>query len=569
MLTVLMLLTLVPSGVSAIEIEKNDVTLKYNLTSRDKNVITVQQNEEITIKYTLENASADAAYKVISATNEIFFDNEFFEYVGDIDKSDCISSASLIEKSKKDHRVYFNGAFVDGKTHSAKQYMGSFVLKVKAASGESVIRNTGMTAFDTEGRMYKTNPIDLTVVIGDENTTMYSVIYKNGDEICGNQKVSGKTKVIAAPIGESGDKFLGWKSSADNMVYQPGDEVEINADTTFTAQWQKALTKYSIKFETNGGTEIEDKYYNENTSIKVSDFVTERDGYRFDGWYTDSELTTPVGETLIMDSDKVLYAKWTKKSSGGGGGGSSRPGAPKDDKKDDKEDENKNNRPSILISDHIAYIIGSDGGYVYPENNITRAEAATVFFRLLTDDVREENLTKENSFMDSNEGDWFNTAVSTLAKMGIVNGREEGAFEPDENITRAEFTTIAARLSEAKYEGEDFFPDIKGHWASEYINIAASIGWVEGDNGIFRPDDNITRAEVMTLVNRVLGRQPQSKSDLREGMITPPDNTNENNWYYLAVQEATNSHKYELKSDGTHEKWTELVKNTDWTEMEK
>jgi len=160
-------------------------------------------------------------------------------------------------------------------------------------------------------------------------------------------------------------------------------------------------------------------------------------------------------------------------------------------------------------------------------------------------------------------------AVSTLAKLVILKGRTPETFEPNACITRAEFTTIAARFSDATWNGADLFSDIAGHWARDYINAAASIGWIVGENGIFRPNDNITRAEVMTLVNRMLERQPESKDDILPGMTQWVDNMDENAWYYWAVQEATNSHDYEMKADGVHEKWTKLIDNPDWTTLEK
>lgn len=245
-------------------------------------------------------------------------------------------------------------------------------------------------------------------------------------------------------------------------------------------------------------------------------------------------------------------------SDGGNGGGVNGGGVPS---------QGDGSAKPTLTTEHIAYIVGREGIYIAPEENITRAEVATIFFRLLTEDVRNANYTKENGFEDSNIGDWYNAAVSTLAKLGIVNGRTGDGYQPSEFITRAEFTTIAARFSEAVYDGDDLFYDIAGHWAEGYINSAASIGWIEGENGIFRPDDNITRAEVMTIVNRMLGRQPKTRDDLIEGMTEWVDN-NENAWYYLAVQEATNSHEYERNADGVHEKWTTLVENPDWDSLQ-
>ena len=153
------------------------------------------------------------------------------------------------------------------------------------------------------------------------------------------------------------------------------------------------------------------------------------------------------------------------------------------------------------------------------------------------------------------------TEVSTLASLDIVKGRGLDTFAPKANITRSELATIFARMVDVEFDGKQLFNDIAGHWAESYINEAATAGWIVGYNNMFSPDDNITRAEVMTMVNNVLNRKPETKDDLIDGMLTWVDNANENAWYYLAVQEATNSHTYEKKADGEYEKWTALTEN--------
>jgi len=201
--------------------------------------------------------------------------------------------------------------------------------------------------------------------------------------------------------------------------------------------------------------------------------------------------------------------------------------------------------------------------------NITRAETVTMIFRLLKESVRTENMTDENIFSDVNEDDWFNTAVSTLAGLGIVEGRTETEFMPDEYITRAEFATMFARLAQHEYVAENKYGDVDSHWAEEHINEASAYGWIAGyEDDTFRPDKAINRAEAMTLVNRVLKRVPQSKDDLLEGMTIWTDNADTSAWYYLAVQEATNSHEYERKNE-SYETWTKLTENRDWTTYEK
>lgn len=224
----------------------------------------------------------------------------------------------------------------------------------------------------------------------------------------------------------------------------------------------------------------------------------------------------------------------------------------------------------LNTTDHFAYIVGYGNGEVRPQNNITRAEVATIFFRLLTDDVRDENLTKTNRYSDVAATSWYNTAVSTLSSMGIITGYPDGTFRPNAAITRAEFAAIAARFDNDGDKTAAKFSDIATHWAKDEISIAYNNGWITGyPNGTFGPQRDITRAETMTLVNRVLNRQPETEDDLLPNMTVWTDNANPKAWYYLAVQEATNSHYYEFKTNSQYEKWTELRETRDWTQLEK
>ena len=220
--------------------------------------------------------------------------------------------------------------------------------------------------------------------------------------------------------------------------------------------------------------------------------------------------------------------------------------------------------------DHYAYVVGYPDGMVYPQKNITRAEVATIFFRLLEDETREANMTKSNSYNDMKDGAWYTCAVSTLSKMGIIKGYEDGSFKPDASISRAEFAAIAARFDPDGDKTPATFSDVSSHWAKDEISIAANHGWIKGyEDGSFKPDQKITRAETMTLVNRVLKRLPETKDDLHKDMKTWPDNQKESAWFYLAVQEATNSHYQKLKKDGIHETWESMRETRDWAALEK
>ena len=242
-------------------------------------------------------------------------------------------------------------------------------------------------------------------------------------------------------------------------------------------------------------------------------------------------------------------------------------------------------RPSLNTKDHYGYIIGYPVDYytgqpttdqtkkpVRPEGKITRAEVATIYFRMLTDESRTKFWSQSNAYSDVKAGDWFNNAVSTLSNAGIIAGYEDGSFRPNGYITRAEFATIAARFFDVTYNGKDLFPDISGHWAKDYINQAANKGFVNGyEDGTFKPDRNITRAEAVTLVNRTLDRHPD-KSHFTKDMLVWPDNMDQTKWYYADMQEATNSHTYQMKenSDKTkYENWTKTLPIRNWEALEK
>ena len=284
-------------------------------------------------------------------------------------------------------------------------------------------------------------------------------------------------------------------------------------------------------------------------------------GYRASGNW-DATLSAT---TVITKENTVFTYNYDQKSGGSGGsGGSSRPSTPPTvDIPDDVP-------TGLNGTDHYAYIIGYGNNDVRPQNNITRAEVATIFFRLLTDETRTANMTKSNSYNDVKDGDWFCCAVSTLSKMGIIKGYEDGSFKPNDPISRAEFAAIAARFDPDGDKTPATFADVTSHWAKDEISIAANHGWIKGyEDGSFKPDQKITRAETMTLVNRVLNRLPETKDDLHKDMKTWVDNMDETAWYYLAVQEATNSHYFKNKTGTKFEQWTDLRDTRDWSELEK
>ncbi len=284
-------------------------------------------------------------------------------------------------------------------------------------------------------------------------------------------------------------------------------------------------TRYTLHYESNGGAAYPSERYPAGTVV-ILDKTPLREGYAFTGWYGEAELTTQLN-TVRMDKNRTVYAGWSATPA-----------------------------PAWLNSDdHFAYVYGYPDGRVGPLNNITRAEVAAIFYRLLRKDIRMESQTTENSFDDVPADAWYVTEVSTLARLGVFVGRTTDVFAPDAPITRAEFATVCARFDQSGAAEDRDFSDIGGHWAEQYIRQAAALGWVQGyPDGTFGPDRPITRAEAVTMINRVLRRNPGSKDDLLSGMKVWPDNP-EGAWYYLEVQEATNGHEFHRKADG-HEKWT-------------
>lgn len=220
-------------------------------------------------------------------------------------------------------------------------------------------------------------------------------------------------------------------------------------------------------------------------------------------------------------------------------------------------------------TDHFAYVIGYPDGTVHPNGQITRAEVATIFFRLLRDEVRDGAFTASNSYSDVAYGKWYNNPISTMSALGIITGYPDGTFKPNKPITRAEFAAIAARFDETQSGKSATFSDVIGHWAAKEIGIAYYNDWIKGyPDGTFKPDQNITRAEAMTLINRVLERKPESPADLLTNMNKWTDNMDTSKWYYLDVQEATNSHGYTRKTFN-YELWRQMLPDPDWSRYER
>ena len=369
-----------------------------------------------------------------------------------------------------------------------------------------------------------------------EDKTVTVVLYPQADGTASGTLDASYVPQIMLPAPGYENIAGGWEQTPNT------DPNGITGDVTYVYRFGSTgggsssghSTRYTLHYESNGGTAYKDERCSSGTKVTLDKTPT-RESYTFTGWYADKALTQKI-TSVTMNSDKTVYAGWEAT------------GVP------DK----------LNGDDHFAYVIGYPDGKVHPEGNISRAETATIFFRLLKADIRDGNLTADNDFSDVSDGQWHNKAISTMAKLGIVKGRRADRFDPDASITRAEFAAICARFNTKPVENSSSFSDISGHWAENEIERAAAFGWISGyPDGTFRPDARITRAEAMTMINRVLCRMPQSESDLLDSMVTWPDNK-PSDWHYLAVQEATNSHDFDRQGE-VGESWTKLTSVPDWT----
>lgn len=330
-----------------------------------------------------------------------------------------------------------------------------------------------------------------------------------------------------------------------------------NITAAHTVRVVFAELMYELSYFTYGGTEYETELHSAGTVVEL-DKVPVRSGYRFTGWFADEALTLPV-TSVTMDGNKSVHAGWERVIT---------PVPPTPSTPDEPEVHRPN---GLVLDEHFAYLIGNDDGLIRPEANITRAEVATIFFRLLTDETRESFWSDTNSYTDVAAGSWYNNAVSTLSAIGVLGGYEDGSFRPNASITRAEFAKIAVSFFELEgLDCENPFLDVApGAWYAESVAAAAEIGLIEGyEGGLFRPDAPITRAEACTIVNRTLGRAPHAAGLLPESeMNLWPDNMDASAWYYAQIQEATNSHDFVWA--GEFEQWTQKLPERDWDALQR
>ena len=378
-------------------------------------------------------------------------------------------------------------------------------------------------------------------------------------------------------FSREGYRFVGWATeSAGEVKYEDQKSIKLdeefpnltndNDEVYLYAVWEEQSV--TLSYEPNdaelGSVSKASETVDAVTGTAKGSTAQPKSGARFDGWYSadgallSKELTfVPTKKDGAVWQGTTYYAHFSAKRS---------PSTPSTPAKPDETKPTLAPIPEMLNGeDHYAYLLGYEDGTVRPNGSISRAEVATVLFRLLKDDVRMQNLTKDNAYSDVSDTAWYAAAVSTLSKMGVISGYPDGTFRPNAPITRAEFAAMIARFDETAKSADTPFTDISGHWAENAIGKAYGNGWVEGSSKtVFCPESNLTRAETATLLNRVLHRLPEKESDLLANQIVWPDNP-ETFWGYLAIQEATNSHEYERKADGVHETQTAKRENRDWS----
>ncbi len=457
---------------------------------------------------------------------------------------------------------------------------GSFEIIVEVPEGlvipDSIINGSNMEGFNDEAktifhedsRNYSDNK--LTIVVGVGGTATNADTYATKAELdsyLGSDLVLTCEGIQPEAFGTyqmkglfNGQTVIGDSIATVNYSSTPlGDEhnpdkmVKPYASATITIK-KSSHTGTSTGSNTSDEAEVEfivdgkvmrTVKGREPFTIDISEIIPEeKEGFEFEGWYLDKELTKKASDSITITKDTELYAKWKVKSGPG---------------------------PVLNMDDHFAYIIGYPDGTVKPLNNIDREEVATIFFRLLTEEAGEALNREIAPYSDVEATKWSSTAIATLSNGNYITGYEDGTFKPDQSITRAEFATIAARFSGDTNGGGVELNDIAGHWAENYIKVCTANGWIVGyEDGSFKPDQPITRAEAMAIVNRMLNRAIDAESikAVADDIYYFVDN-NVSDWSYYAVLEATNSHDYDRAEGETYETWTKVTEIRDWVTYEK
>lgn len=463
--------------------------------------------------------------KIVGATAKVKSGSVFAGWYNDLTKEKVGDSETFVPQQQNDRYV--------GASYVAHFRPQRYTLKFDANGG------VGEMAAQTFGHGQYL-PLTECLFSREGYDFMGWALSKNGEKQFSNKAEVQFTDLVPSPKdGNSATLYAVWQERDVTINYASSDE---------------SLGTVTAGSETIGAV----------NGKPTGSTAQPKSGARFDGWYSadgtllSTELTfVPTKEADAVWQGTTYYAHFSAKRS---------PSTPSTPAKPDETKPALAPIPEMLNGeDHYAYLLGYEDGTVRPNGSISRAEVATVLFRLLKDDVRTQNLTKDNAYSDVPDTAWYAAAVSTLSKMGVISGYPDGTFRPNAPITRAEFAAMIARFDETAKSADTPFTDISGHWAENAIGKAYGNGWVEGSSKtVFCPESNLTRAETATLLNRVLHRLPEKESDLLANQIVWPDNP-ETFWGYLTIQEATNSHEYERKADGVHETQTAKRENRDWS----
>lgn len=440
------------------------------------------------------------------------------------------------------------------------------VLCVAVLAGIAVFAATALgqeatIVFDAATKTFTINNIPITVNENGEQNEKYPDLFPEMKNIMPGDRVSQTIKIIVKNAGSDTVKLMLKAEDAS------AEEDRNPTNDAYDKLVDEGGLQLSVQFD---GKSYSDRLvYTGEINGAPADATTPSNDGVYLGAYTGKESEKEMTVNLYFPLEAgdefqglTAHLGWVITAEiiphKGGGGGTEIPEEP---------------IPGIDLdlTNHFAYIIGRRDGLIHPEAQITRGEVATIFFRMLTDDTRNAMWSTTNTYTDVPSNLWCNNAISTLTNAGILKGYQDGSFRAGEPITRAEFATMAVRFFQVTYDGPDQFSDISDHWARDYINCAAAAGIILGfQDGTFRPDQDITRAQAIVIINRVLQRHPD-KDHLLDDMITWPDNMDTNAWYYADVQEATNSHDYDVvtgKDGEEYEIWTELQPVRDWAAFE-
>lgn len=530
----------------------SDTTLTYTLLAEDSDSIVVQTGDIVTVEYYL---SADDAAVVSAIQDEIYYDDTFFEFVEDSNESVYTDYATTVLKRLNGNwYVYFNTA--QTRTHQEQTLIGSFDLKVIATSGNSTVSNTNYEAYGLDNVAFGAISENLLVSIGEEQVATYTVDFldSSNDVYTSISATAGETITMPDGPSRSGYSFSYWYVSGDTSTkYYEGDSYTVASDMTFTSKWSStssggsssSTTYYTITSSANDGGSISP---NGSTSVASGNSktytITADSGYAISDVEVDGDSVGAVSsyQFTSVSSAHTIEAFFEESDSGV----VTYPVADPDD---------TGVSSMLQTEEHIKYMNGFTDGSFGPTQNMTRAQAAQMFYNLLLD----TDVESTESFSDVPEDMWCAEAVYTLASLGIVTGYTDGTYGPDKNITRAEFCVIAMRFAEMSYVGENNFSDVADDaWYIDHVISAVSYGWINGyTDGTFGPTQNITRAEVTTVVNRMLGRSADVDFvDDNGDLLTSFTDLSSTYWAYYNIMEATNGHDYYMEDSA--EVWTDL-----------